>query len=99
MELHGSGILQISAKSRVFEGHTEGIVSVALTPDGRWALTGSNDNTGLLWNLRNPDSRPRVLSGHTNSIFSVALTPDGTWALTGSRDNNCTSLGSFKSWK
>ena len=52
-----------------------------------WALTGSDDNTALLWDLKNPGSSPRVLSGHTNSIYSVALTPDGMWALTGSRDN------------
>ena len=60
---------------------------VALTPDGKWALTGSWDRTARLWDLTNPESNPRVLSGHTGTIYSVALTPDGKWALTGSQDN------------
>ena len=59
-----------------------------------WALTGSNDNTALLWDLKNPDSSPRVLSGHTSWITSVALASDGTWALTGSYDNTARALGS-----
>ena len=52
-----------------------------------WALTGSNDNTALLWDLSNPGNSPRVLSGHADAIYSVALTPDGKWALTGSQDH------------
>ena len=73
--------------ARVLSGHTDGIRSVALTPDGKWALTGSRDNTARLWHLSNPGSSPRVLLGHTDCIDLVALTPDGMWALTGSRDH------------
>ena len=49
--------------SRVLEGHTDGIQSVALTPDGRWALTGSFDSTARLWDLKNSTSSSRVLEG------------------------------------
>ena len=28
-----------------------GLESVALTPDGKWALTGSGDTTARLWEL------------------------------------------------
>ena len=63
------------------------IWSVALTADGRWAITGSDDHTARVWDLTNSGSSPRVLSGHTNWVLSVALTADGKWALTGSRDN------------
>ena len=73
--------------SRVLSGHTDVVYSVALTPDGTWALTGSWDNTARLWDLSNPVSSPRVLSGHTGLISAVALTLDGKWALTGSLDN------------
>ena len=62
------------------------IYSVALTPDGRWALTGSHDNTARLWSLKDSGTSPRVLLGHNNPVCSVALTPDGRWALTGSSD-------------
>ena len=73
--------------SHVLSGHTSSILSVALTPDGKWALTGSYDNTTQLWDLANRGSSPRVLAGHTHAIQSVALTPDGKCAVTGSEDN------------
>ena len=72
--------------SRVLSGHTDWVLSIAFTPDGKWALTGSRDNTACLWDLSNAVSSPRVLYGHTGAINSVAITPDGRWALTGSRD-------------
>lgn len=36
---------------RVLWGHTKEIWSVALTPDGTRALTGSRDKTARLWEL------------------------------------------------
>ena len=36
---------------RILSGHTGTISSVALTPDGQWALTGSWDKTARLWDL------------------------------------------------
>jgi hypothetical protein len=34
-----------------FEGHTEGVDSVSMSRDGRYALSGSYDNTVKLWEL------------------------------------------------
>jgi WD40 repeat protein len=36
---------------RTFEGHTGWVNSVSISPDGRWALSGSWDNTVQLWEL------------------------------------------------
>ena len=54
--------------ARVLSGHTDGIRSVALTPDGKWALTGSRDNTARLWDLSNPGVVLAFFQEHTDCI-------------------------------
>ncbi|MBA3954497.1 WD40 repeat domain-containing protein [Candidatus Dependentiae bacterium] len=66
-------------------GHTEGVTSVAFSPDGKYALTGSADNTARLWNVNT--LKPQELRGHTGWVTSVAFSPDGKHALTGSFDH------------
>lgn len=70
---------------RTLEGDTGGVRSVALTPDGRLGLTGSQDRTARLWDLGSGRCL-RTLEGHTDAIWSVALPADGRLALTGGRD-------------
>jgi WD40 repeat protein len=36
---------------RTFEGHASRVTSVSLSADGRWVLSGSDDNTVRLWEL------------------------------------------------
>ena len=54
------------SSSRVLSGHTSAIDSVALTPDGKWALTGSDDNTARLWELV-----PRMSFAEVQKIIGV----------------------------
>lgn len=67
------------------EGHSDYMLSVALTPDGNWLLSGAKDN-----GLRFLDARTGVtqftLHGHKNSIISVARSPQGIYFATGSGD-------------
>jgi WD40 repeat protein len=70
---------------RTLEGHTEWVTAVALTPDGRFALSGSDDRTLRLWELSTGRCL-RTLEGHTDSVTSVAVTADGRFTLSGSRD-------------
>ena len=51
---------------RVLLGHTDPINSVALTPDGKWALTGSDDKTARLWELV-----PRMSFAEVQKIIGV----------------------------
>jgi len=71
---------------RTLEGHTGGVNSVAISPDGRFVLSGSWDETLRLWDLATGQCL-RTLKGHTERVNSVAISPDGRFALSGSHDN------------
>lgn len=68
-----------------FEGHSDRIGCVAISNDGKWALTGSDDCTIRLWDCQTGNELSNF-KGHTNHILTVAFSPDGKLALSGSED-------------
>lgn len=61
------------------------VTNVAVTPDGRRAISGSGGNTLTVYDL--DDARVlRTLKGQPASIYAVALTPDGKRAVFASLD-------------
>jgi WD40 repeat protein len=72
-------------KTHIFKGHTDWVYSVAFSPDGRYALSGSRDMTLRLWEVES-GKEVWVFQGHTDPITSVAFSPNGRYALSGSRD-------------
>ena len=56
--------------------------------DGRQAVSGSWDNTCILWDLETGEVI-KTLKGHTKWITSLSITPDGRRAVSGSWDNTC----------
>ncbi|MBA3953832.1 hypothetical protein H0X48_00725 [Candidatus Dependentiae bacterium] len=65
--------------SKVLSGHTDYITSVALSPDSKYALTGSLDKTVRLWDTTTLTCRQLLAS--TSGIKIVAFSPDSTYAL------------------
>jgi WD40 repeat protein len=65
---------------RRYQGHRFGVNSVALSPDGRHAVTGGYDNTVRLWNVETGAELCRYL-GHREWVWSVAFAPDGRQVL------------------
>jgi class 3 adenylate cyclase len=59
--------------------------AVALLPDGKRALSGSEDKTLRLWDLDTGAELRRF--SHDDSVGAVALLPNGKRALSGSWDN------------
>ncbi len=75
-----------SAPSRVLLGHTKALNCVVVTPDGRTAVSGSDDKTVRVWDLE-AGRLTATLEGHTGEVWGVAVTPDGRLAVSGSYDN------------
>ncbi len=68
----------------LLHGHQDIVTSIAISPDGRTAMTGSRDKTARLWDIVDPGS-PRnlsVLQSHSDAVNAVAFSPDGRWVAT-----------------
>ncbi|WP_228369600.1 NB-ARC domain-containing protein [Methanothrix harundinacea] len=71
---------------RTLKGHSSWVNAVAVSPDGRRAVSASYDNTLKVWDLERGEEI-RTLKGHSNWVSAVAVSPDGRRALSGSYDN------------
>jgi WD40 repeat protein len=70
---------------RSLEGHTDGVWAVAVSPDGRFIVSGSSDHTVKVWELES-GRLLRSLEGHTGWVWAVAVSPDGRFIVSGSED-------------
>jgi hypothetical protein len=70
---------------KTFTGHNLGVHAVAVTPDGRWAISGSYDGTLKLWDLETGIPRT-TFRGHGGPVYAVAVIQDGKRVISGSSD-------------
>lgn len=75
------------AEVAAFSGHEKSITSAAISPDGRWVVTGSADRSARLWRIDGGDS-VQTFSGQRGTIDDVAFSPDGKQLLTASEDGS-----------
>ena len=71
---------------RTLEGHTDGVNGVAVTADGRWVVSASEDNALMVWDLGS-GKLVRTLEGHISGVTGVAVTADGRWAVSASHNH------------
>ena len=74
------------AEKMLLTGHTWGMHSMALSPDGDILASGSEDTTIRLWDMQT-GAHKKTLNGHTHRVYSVAFSPDGKTLASGSDDN------------
>ena len=81
----------INKTKSVLQGHEDAITSVAFSPDGKYVLTGSLDNTACVWDVTHPQAAPRVLHHHndpnTYDPVSAVFSSNGRFILTGFLNN------------
>ncbi len=75
----GTGLL------RTLAGHSESVNGVALSVDGRRAVSASDDQTLKVWDLET-GAELHTLAGHSWVVEGVALSTDGRWAVSASWD-------------
>ncbi|MBI5031374.1 MAG: TIR domain-containing protein [Chloroflexi bacterium] len=66
-------------------GHTSGVTDVAFSRDGKYLVSGSQDNTARVWAIPG-GATISVLRGHTGKVRAVAISPDGKRVATASED-------------
>ncbi|MEG4099514.1 WD40 repeat domain-containing protein, partial [Microcoleus sp. Pol17C6] len=71
---------------RTLEGHSNSVNGVAVTEDGKRAISGASDNTIKVWDLTT-GKEEFTLKGHNHWVNAVAVTADGKMAISGSWDN------------
>ncbi|MFZ1109266.1 MAG: caspase family protein [Rhodomicrobium sp.] len=69
----------------LLKGHTNVVMGLAFSPDGKTLISGGGDSTAILWDVETKTLRRR-LEGHRDDIYAVGFTPDGARAVTGSYD-------------
>ena len=84
--------LSLSRSKPIYNlGHPDFVKAVALSADGRFALTGADNAEARLWSLK--DGKLLHTWKYKTKLFSVALSPNGEYAMTNA------VLAETKIWK
>lgn len=86
LELIRSGI---DPQPIALRGHEQAIRAMAISEDSRWLVSGSDDATARIYNLKGafPGSEQAVLKGHELGIGTIVIAGNNRWIATGSQDN------------
>ena len=67
----------------VFKRHMDEVNSIAFSPDGRSFVSGSDDNSVRIWNIRDGSSKRLPVTDEAVYFLSVVFRPDGRYIAAG----------------
>jgi WD40 repeat protein len=76
---------------RTFEWFRNWVNALAMTPDGHFVVSASNDQTLKVWDIETGEI-VRTLDDHTGWVNAVAVTPDGRFVVLASGDGTLKML-------
>ncbi|MHB2016328.1 MAG: protein kinase domain-containing protein [Candidatus Xenobia bacterium] len=86
LSLHvGRGGPYRASAERQLLGHRDAVMGVAVSHDGRQAISASFDRNLMVWDVE-AGVPLRTLEGHNDAVMAVTLTPDGEFAISASYD-------------
>lgn len=71
----------------VFIGHTDRVLAVAFSPDGKFLASSSGDRMVKLWNM-NTGQEAATFKGHQADVWALAFSPDGRTLVSGGNDRS-----------
>lgn len=83
--------VMVPQPKKTLSGHTDRLINVAYSRDGRYLATASQDKTAKLWDVQT-GMLIHTLKGHEGTVSSVEINSDGTYIATASWD------GTVKLW-
>lgn len=78
-------LLAQSLETVVQQGHELAVVSLSVSPDSNYILTGSRDKSAKLWEYHS-GREVRSFLGHEATVRTTAFSADGKYVITGSND-------------
>jgi WD40 repeat protein len=77
--------LRWGTQKHTLRGHSYGVTAVAITPDGKQAVSAARDHTLKVWDI-NSGKQLHTLKGHKEWVTGVAVTSDGKRAVSTAAD-------------
>ena len=75
----------------VCTGHSDSVLCFTYSHDKKLFVSGSNDNTAIIWDVRTESIRYKLKS-HSSQVYFAEFTPDDKYVITASAD------GTIKLW-
>ena len=72
-------------RTAIFNGHISEVNSVSYSPDGKYVVSASKDETIRLWESSSGRC-VRILEGHTDAVWSASFSPNGKYIISTSND-------------